>query len=84
MIEAPKSSKRKSRKKIIRGAVIETIKQLDAVMSRQQWIYFGDRAYHPGWVQSWHYGLVRSYLRQRRLHAAFDLATDRPYVSVMS
>jgi len=68
------------KKKTKRGAVIETTGELIDAMLRGEWVYFGDRAYSPGWVQSWHFGLVVSYVKRGMLFRAMTF-DDRPYVS---
>lgn len=69
------------KKKTHEGRVIRTLKQLNIVMGRHQWVYFAGRAYHPGWVMSWRYGMVVLYVKSGRLREALSLNDGSPYVS---
>lgn len=78
------ADKKRRPRKTAPGPVIRGLDELDEVLAYGGWIWFGDRAYHPGWVQAWSYGRVKSYCLNGQLKRAVVRGSDVLYVTRMN
>jgi hypothetical protein len=70
-----------SRRQSREGYVVRTLDELIALLDSGQYLYWHGRAYHPGWVRSWQFGMVRRECGRGLFRAAVTL-DGRPFIGL--